>query len=118
MSSGVPNHSQLRATWLETLAIGNICHNSSFSVSNQHFFCEEEKLGVYLILMEVQMLTLSLGNNTLMVGVLLSTLDDLSTSQNISAVEIWYMDLFSPKVNCSAFSSLSYGIHGHGIKRL
>ena len=69
------------------------------------------------MLMEVQMLTLSLGNNALVVGVVLCTRDDLSTSQNISKVEIWYMDLIFPKVNSSAFSSVFYGIHGHGIKR-
>ena len=69
------------------------------------------------MLMEVQMLTLSLGNNALVVGVVLCTLDDLSTSQNISKVEIWYMDLIFPKFNSSAFSSVFYGIHGHGIKR-
>lgn len=69
------------------------------------------------MLMEVQMLTLPLGNNILAVGVLLSILDDLSTSQNISVVESWYMDPIFPKVNSSAFSSVSYGIYSHGIKR-
>lgn len=68
------------------------------------------------MLMEVQMLTLSLGNNALVVGVVLCTLDDLSTSQNISKVEIWYMDLIFPKVNSSASSSVFYRIHGHRIK--
>lgn len=69
------------------------------------------------MLMEAQMLTLSPENNTLVVGVLLSILDDLSTSQKISTVEIWYMNPIFPKVNSSAFSSVSYGIYGHGIKR-
>lgn len=69
------------------------------------------------MLMGVQMLTLSLGNSALVVGVLLSILDDLSTSQNISAVEICYMEPIFPKVNSSAFSRVSYGIYGHGIKR-
>lgn len=69
------------------------------------------------MLVEVQMLKLSLGYNIFMVGVLLSMLDGLSASQNISAVEIWCMDLISPQINSSAFSSASYGVHGHRIKR-
>lgn len=79
MFTGSSTHSQLRTTWLETLAIGNTCHGSSFSMSNGHFFCEMEELGVCLMLVEVQMLTFSLGGNALV----LSTLDDLSTSQNL-----------------------------------
>lgn len=67
--------------------------------------------------MEVQVLTHSLGSNVLEVGVFLSILDDLSTSQNISTVEFWYMDPIFPKVNSSAFSSVSCGVHGHGIRR-
>lgn len=55
------------------------------------------------MLMEDQMLTLSLGNNTLVVGVLLSILDDLSTSQNISAVEIGIWTRFSPKLIVQLF---------------
>lgn len=69
------------------------------------------------MLVEVQMLTFSPGYNTLVVDILLCTLDGLSTSQNISAVEIWYMDFISPEVNISAFPSTSYGVHGHRIKR-
>lgn len=48
-------------------------------MSNGRFFCAVEKLGVCLMLVEVQMLTLSLGDNALV----LSTLVDLSTSQNL-----------------------------------
>ena len=81
MSTRGPNHSQLRTTWLETLAIGNTCHDGSFSVSNGLCFWEEENLGVCLMLMEVQILRPSLGNNALVVGISLSTLDDLPISK-------------------------------------
>lgn len=73
--------------------------------------------GVCVMLVEGQMLRLSLGYNIFMVGVLLSMLDGLSTSQNISAVEIWCMHLISPQINSSVFSNASYGVHGHRIKR-
>lgn len=71
-----------------------------------------------MILVEGQMLRLSLGYNIFMVGVLLSMLDGLSTSQNISAVEIWCMHLISPQINSSVFSNASYGVHGHRIKKI